>query len=278
MIGQALRRRRAFGERLAQRLAQAVGYVLDAEDLAARDGFLQRLDPRVKVLGALALIVSGVLSHRLGVVAGLFVLAVLLALVSRIAVIRLCRPLWISVLLFTGAIALPAIVVVPGDALWQLPLLGWTVTLQGLRSAAFLVVRAETSATLGLLLIATTPWPHVLKALRTLGVPLVVVAILAMTQRYIVVLLQNAAQLFAARRSRLVAPLSGAQQRQMASAAAGVLLAKALALASEVHLAMVARGYRGEVFLLDEFRMRARDALALCCALAVPLAIVCFER
>ena len=278
MIGHPLRRRQAFGESLAHRLTQAIEHALDAEVLASGGGFLQRLDPRVKVLGVLALIISGVQSHRLAVVAGLFVLALLLAAVSRIAVIRIFRPLWISVLLFTGAIALPALVVVPGDALWQLPLLGWTVTLQGLRSAAFLVVRAETSATLGLLLIATTPWSHVLKALRTLGVPRVVVAILAMTQRYIVVLLQNAVQIFAARRSRLVAPMSGAQQRQMACAAAGVLLAKAMALSGEVHLAMVSRGYRGEVHLLDEFRTRPRDWLALLGALCVPLLIFWSER
>jgi len=269
---------RHFAERLARGLAQAVDNALDCESLAARDGALQGLDPRIKLVGALALICSGVLTHSLSVLAALFALALVLAFASHVGTARLCRQLWISVLLFTGVIALPAIVLVPGSPLWQLPLVGWPVTQQGLRSAAFLIGRAETSATLALLLIVSTPWTHVLKAMRSLGAPVVLVAILGMTHRYIFLLVQRAAQLFEARRSRLVAPLSGAQQRAMATAAVGVLLGKAFALSSEVHLAMISRGYRGEVHLLDDFRTRRRDWLALVFALAVPLAIMGFER
>ena len=270
--------RRGFVEQLTRHLARALGHALEAEALATRAGLLQRLDPRVKLVGALALIVSVVLTHTLGAVVVVFALTLLLARASRIEAIALFGPLWLSVLLFTGAIALPALVVVPGDALGQLPLTGWTVTRQGLRSAAFLVARAETSSTLALLLIATTPWPQLLKALRVLGVPLAVVAILAMTQRYIVVLMQSAAQIAQARRSRIIAPLSGALQRRLAIATAGVLLEKAVALGNEVHLAMLSRGYRGEVRLLDEFRVRAGDGVALALALGVPLTILWLER
>ena len=99
-----------------------------------------------------------------------------------------------------------------------------------------------------------------------------------MTQRYIFVLVHSAAQLAQARRSRCVAALSAAQQRRMAIATAGVLLEKAIALGDEVHLAMLSRGYRGEVRLLDEFVWRARDSVALACALAVPVAILWLER
>jgi len=271
-------RRRHLAQRLAQGLLRAIDQAQTAESLAAGDGLLQGLDPRIKLIGALALIVSAVLTPSLGVVASLFALALLLAWRSRLLTAGVCQRLWLSVLLFSGAVALPALVVVPGRALWQLPLLGWTVSEPGLRSAALLIARAETSSTLALLLIASTPWTHVLKAMRCVGAPRVLVAILGMTHRYIFVLAQTAAQLFEARRSRLVAPLSGAQQRAMATAAVGVLLGKAFALSSDVHLAMISRGYRGEVHLLDDFRTRRRDWLALVFALAVPLAIMGFER
>ena len=241
-------------------------------------GLLQGLDPRIKLIGALLLIISAVLTHSLAVLAGLFALALVLALSSHITAARLAQQVWFGVLVFTGVVALPALVVVPGSPVWQLPWLGWTVTQQGLRSAAFLLGRAETSATLALLLVASTPWPHVLKAMRTLGAPLVLVAILGMTHRYVFVLAQTAALLFEARRSRLVAPINGAQQRALATAAAGVVLGKAFALSSEVHLAMISRGYRGEVHLLDDFRTRARDWVALLLASTVPLLIVGFER
>jgi cobalt/nickel transport system permease protein len=132
-----------------------------------------------------------------------------------------------------------------------------------LRSAAFLIGRAETAATYALLVILTTPWPHVLKALRSLGVPVVLVAILGMTHRYIFLLLASAVDLLEAQRSRLVGPLSGRERRRLAAASAAVLLDQTLRLSSEVHLAMIARGYRGEVHVLDDFRIRPSDWLAL---------------
>ena len=266
-------RRRHF----AQRLVHTMEHALDAEAVSSRQGLLQGLDPRIKLISILALIISGVLTRSLTVLAALFLLALVLAFSSRITAARLCKQVWISVLLFTGVIALPSIVVVPGLPVWQIPLVDWSVTYQGLRSAAFLIGRAETSATFALLLILSTPWTHVLKALRNLGVPVVVVAILGMTYRYIFLLLQTATQLFEARRSRIVAPMKGPQQRRMVIAAVGVLLGKAFQLGADVHLAMLSRGYRGEVHLLHDFQTRRRDWFALLFALSVPVLILWFQ-
>ena len=63
------------------------------------------------------------------------------------------------VLLFTGAIALPALFLTPGRT--ALSLGGFAITAQGLRAAGFLLSRAETAATLSALLVLTTPWPWV---------------------------------------------------------------------------------------------------------------------
>lgn len=104
---------------------------------------------------------------------------------------RLAKQVWASVLAFTGTIALPAIFHVPGDVLLRIPILQWPVTLQGLRSAAFLLGRSETAATLALLMILCTPWPHVLKALRVFRLPVMLVVILGMTHRYVFTFLQS---------------------------------------------------------------------------------------
>ncbi len=255
-----------------------MAHALDAESLSSHQGLLQSLDPRIKLIALLALILAVVLVTSLIGLAALFAVALVLAFASAITAACLARQVWIGVLLFTGVIALPALVTVPGVALFELPLLGWPVTLQGARSAAFLVGRAETCATLALLLVLTTPWPHVLKALRALGVPLVLVAVLGMSHRYAFVLLQGALQLAEGRRSRTVGALSGTERRRAVANTAGVLLARALHLGSEVHLAMVSRGYRGEVRLLDDFRTRPRDWIGLLGALAVPALVLWLQR
>ncbi len=220
------------------------------------------------------MILGGVLAKSLIMLAVLFLCCLSLAYASQIPLARLAKQVWLGVLFFTGVIALPAVVLVPGQVLWHLPLTGWPISLQGLRSAAFLIGRAETSATLAVLLVLTTPWPHVLKAMRSLGMPVVLVAILGMTHRYIFVLLHTAMQMFEARRSRIAAPMLSRQKRQMTMAAVGVLLDKSIQLSGDIHLAMISRGYRGDIHLLDEFRTRQRDWWALGLALIAPTLIV----
>lgn len=266
------------GAGFATGLAGVMERALEADAVSRQAGFLQGLDPRAKLFACLVLIFCAVFTGRLDVLAGLFLVGVGVAAASAIPLGRLARQVWLGVFLFTGVIALPAPFIVPGVAAWQLPWLHWQVTWAGLRSATFLVGRAETAATFALLFVLSTPWAHVLKAMRSLGLPVALVAILGMTYRYIFVLLNLAGQMAEARRSRLVAPVGGRQGRAMTVAAAGVLLGKSFDLASEVHLAMVARGYRGEVHILDDFRARRRDAVVLVAVLAVAGLIFWWER
>src|SRR5262245_3172423 len=255
-----LRRRRAsFVERTIASLAGAIERALYAEELATADGVLQRLDPRVKVVGLLALIVAAALARNILVILGLFGVALALALLSRVPLRTLAARVWTGALLFTGMIALPAIFITPGAVVYRLPLLGWPITAQGIGGATYLITRVETAATFSLLLILCTSWNHVLKALRVLRVPVVFVVILGMTYRYSFLMLQTARDMFESRQSRMVGTLEGGDRRRLASASVGVLLSKTFQLSNEVYMAMLSRGFRGDVYTLDEFQMQRRD-------------------
>ena len=93
--------------------------------------------------------------------------------------------------------------------------------------------------------------------------PTIFVVILGMTYRYIFLMLQTARDMFESRQSRTVGALDGPERRRVAAASVGVLLGKSFQLSNDVYLAMQSRGFRGEVYTLDEFRMAARDWLAL---------------
>lgn len=263
-------RKRNIVERHTSHLLAALEYAFSAEVIALQNGLLQRLDPRVKVVGLMALLVAAALSRRLSVIVAIFAAAVLLAALSRVPMKTLLKRGWIGALLFTGFIALPAVFITPGEIVYRLPLLGLPITWNGLKSAAFLIARVETAVTLSLLLVICTPWAHALKALRSLGVPASLVMILGMTYRYIFLLLGAARDMLEARQSRSVGAMESSEERRYAVAAIGVLLGKSLQLSNEVHLAMLARGFRGEIWILDEFIMRPRDwaALAAFAALA----------
>jgi cobalt ECF transporter T component CbiQ len=217
----------------------------------------------VKVAGLFSLIVAAALAARLWVIAVIFALAVVLALASFISLRTLATRVWASALFFTGAIAIPAVFLTPGDAWYRLPVIGWTVTHQGATTAGYLLLRVEAAATLALLLVFTTPWMHVLKALRVFRVPVVFVVILGMTCRYILLLLETAHEMFESRKSRTAGSLGGSERRRIAVASAGVLLSRTFQLSGEVYLAMQARGFRGEVYVLDDFAMTRRDWAAL---------------
>ena len=247
-------RSRGMIERSLSSFVDALQHTFDAEELAKKKGLLQSLDPRVRIVAILPLLVIAALARQLRVIVALFVIAVAIALLSKVPLGTLAKRVWLTVLTFTGLIALPALFLTPGRAIYTLPLIYWTVTAQGSRAAIYLIMRAETAATFSVLTILCTPWSHVLKALRVLRLPMVVVVILGMTYRYIFLLLRTAHDMFESRKSRRVGQLDDRELRRMAGASAGVLMSKTLQVGGDVYLSMRSRGFRGEVYILDEFQ------------------------
>lgn len=248
--------------RTVRGFTEALAQTLEAEDSAREHGLLQALDPRVKVVGVLALVVAAALSRKLPVLAALFGLAIVLALASRLSLWSLAKRVWLVAFGFTFMIAAPAVFLTPGEVVYRL---GWlAITAQGVRTALMLVARVETAVTLSTLLVLTTPWMHLLKALRALMVPVEVIMLLAMTHRYVVLLTETSNAMFESRQSRMVGRLSGHEQRRLMVNTGGVLLSKTLEMGNQVFLAMQSRGFRGEVRLLDEFRLKGWDYAAIC--------------
>jgi len=272
------RRTRGFIEKTTESLLRVVQETLSAEETAQRRGLLQSCDARVKLAGIGALIISAVAVHRIWTLAAIFAIAILLGVLSRISLFVLARRIWMPVLAFTGAIALPAMFLVPGRSVYRVPLLGWPITTFGLRSAFLLVGRAETAATLGLLLVLSTPWNRLLRALRFFRIPPTVVITLEMTYRYLFLLVRTTQETIDARRARLGGYLQPKIERGLAAAMVGVLLDKTLQLSSDVHLAMQARGFRGDVRLMDDLRMRRTDWFQLTSLLVIALIAVWIGR
>lgn len=265
-------------ERNLRRLLKAADRALVDERIARRPGLLQSLDPRAKLLALLVMAVGIGWIQKPLAVWSLAAGAALIALPARIPLIDLALRAWSGLLVFALAISLPALFLTPGEPLWIVPGLGWVATLQGFRTVALLVGRVELVGTVSALLVLTTPWNRVLKALRMLRVPVLVVMIINMAVRYIFVLLRTAQQMFEARLSRMVGGPNIHVQRGMVLSGAGVLLAKSNRLGEQVFLAMQARGFEGEVLVLDQLHWRTRDYLALAGVLAAVWAGVWWGR
>ncbi len=261
--------RKGYLEKTIHSLLRISEEALFAERVAQSHGVLQRIDPRVKLAGLGALILSAVSVRRLWLAAALFLASILLAYFSRIPLRALATRVWLAVLAFTGLIAFPALFLISGAELYRIPLLGLTITDRGFAAGAFLLLRAETAGTLVVVLLLTTRWYRLLSALRSFRVPAIMVAVFQMTYRYLFVFLRSASDLFEARRARLLGPPDPEAQRVSATAIAGALLERSFMLSSEVYLAMQARGFRGEIRLLENSEMRSADWLLLIALLSI---------
>jgi cobalt/nickel transport system permease protein len=235
-----------------------------AEEAANKNGWLQRVDPRIKLLGFLFLIVCSSFSSRLEAIALIYILSLILAAGSHVFTLRFFRKVWLFIPLYTAIIAFPSLFITPGNRLLDSPI---PITEQGVRAASFLVLRAATSVSLMLLLVIVTPWAKLLKALRTLFVPKLLVAMLMMTYRYIYLLLQVAGNIFLAKNSRRVGPENWQSMSNWLGATLGALMGKSIQTSQDVQLAMISRGFRGEPHILEDFSIRPQDYLWAVCFL-----------
>ena len=247
-----------FLEKTLGGLAHLVAAAFDADAASAEDGLLQRIDARVKVVSLLGFVVAAVLAHRLATLAAFVGLALVLALASRIGLRRFVLRAWTFVPLFTAVIALPAITswVSPGHALLTIwPAEHLAITTPGLMTAAHLILRVTAAVSFAVLLTLCTRWNDLLRALRVVRVPQMFVFVLAMTYRYIHLLVRLLSQMLLARKSRSVGPASAAENRRFLGASAGALFGKSQVLSEQVYAAMLSRGYTGEVHTLEHWRL-----------------------
>jgi cobalt ECF transporter T component CbiQ len=278
------RRRGGALEKTLDGLAKVLRQAIASEETAARPGLLQSLDARAKLLGVVALLVAVGLVRHIPVLVGIYLLTLVLAAASRIGLYWFVKRVWLFIPLFSGVIVAPAMFsfVTPGEVV--LPLGHWLghevgLTRQGVTSAGLIVCRVATSISLVVLLTLTTSWPRLLSALRALFVPRLLVLVLGMAYRYIFVLLDSISEMVTARKARTVAARrSGRGARTVTGFSGGALFGKAHALSEEIHQAMLARGFRGEVRTLGRLRLRIADGIWLAACLALAVLVVGGDR
>ena len=270
-------RRSDVVEHTLRGITETLERALFAEEISGKPGLFQSLDPRVKVLAVLALLIAVSFSRSLLVIVAIYGLTLGLALFSSVPADLFIKRVWLALPFFTGMIILPALFITPGPTLVQLPL-GLAITSTGAISSLFLLLRVSSSVSLTLLLILTTPWNTVLSALTVLRIPDVFILILGMTYRYIYLLLHTANDMFLSRKSRVVGRMDAAEDRRMLAAISGALLSKSLNMSSEVYLAMQSRGFRGTIVTLKPFKMQSRDWLWLTALLLLAVAAIVLGR
>lgn len=268
------RKKTSFIEKTIKDVTRLIQEVIFSEEVALRDGLLQKLDPRVKVISIILIILTATLIQNVLILIILYFLSCLLAKVSFIPIKFYIKRVWFIIPLFTGIMILPSIFnfVRPGDTLLTLINFGHkihlglltfpdelTITKQGLSGAILLIIRVGLAVSLALLLTITTRWANLLKAFRVLFLPKIFIITLEMCYRYIFILLNITTDMFVARKSRAFGKIDHREGRKFVSNAIGSLFGKSHTLSEEVYSAMLSRGYKGEPVVINRFKFTILD-------------------
>jgi cobalt/nickel transport system permease protein len=261
-------------ERTLSDITGAIERAIFTEEMAHKNGWLQRFDPRAKLGMFLVLVLAASLSNSLLVLTALYLVTLGAACASRLPFDFFVRRVWMGIPLFSGIVILPSIFLAKGPRLFEIALgsvhLG--VSIPGLVSAVIFIARVGVCVSLATLLVLTAPWADLLKSLQTLRVPQVFILLLSMTYRYIFLFLHTVNGLFEARKSRMVGHISGHHQRRWISSSMVSLINRSFKMSSDVYAAMAARGFNGTMYSYNHYRMSAADWIALLCACCIAIA------
>ena len=151
-------------------------------------------------------------------------------------------------------IALPTVFTKPGDPLYDLSLglFTLTATMEGVEFFLSVLVKSWVSVTAAVILTSTTPALGLLSALRSLKLPEILVAVVMLMYRYLFVLVEEAQRMLRARAARSATLGSGSGgslvwRARSAGGMAGSLFVRTLDRSERIYMAMLARGYDGEI-------------------------------
>jgi cobalt/nickel transport system permease protein len=225
---------------------------------------VHRLDPRLKLLATLAFVVATTTMPPRAW-PGFVLLASLAAGAILAAEIPLLQALKHSTIAlpFAGMVALSLPFTRAGRILWAWhPLgIGLTLTDEGLILFAAVVVKAWLSVMVSHLLVATTPFPELLRATRVLHAPAVLAATMSFMYRYLFVLVDEAMRLQTAREARSAGPgRSMLWRARVLGGMIGSLFIRSYERSERIYAAMLARGFTGEIRTFTRLAWQPRDS------------------
>ncbi len=242
-------------------------------------GFFQKLDPRVKVFFLIFFVVIVSLKTNILPEAAITLFTFLLVVSSRINLAQFYKKIAGLTFLFGFLVVFPSAfnVVTPGELImpvihlshpYEFPIyhipeeIG--LTRQGLDCVMMLCLRMMNSLAVSLLVIYTTPFHRIIKALQVFRVPQALLLVITLSYKYIFIFAKTVESMYLARKSRLVGMARDDEARIWVAGRIAHMFRKSMSRYEEVFRAMVARGFAQEVRLSDIGELTAMDRLSGC--------------
>lgn len=209
----------------------------------------------------------------------LVVLSALLAIVSKIPLRRYIPRTIIFVPIFALVIVLPIPFITPGSVVYEAHVgpLYIVATQEGLYTAAAFTLRVWACVSLAVLLILTTDFSALMKALERMRVPRFFVLTVAVTFRYIFFFLNMIHRTFVAVESRTIKKARLTRIWRSMGFNVGALFIRSYEEGEKVYMAMRSRGYAGEIKTMSTMKCRKTDLAFTLTSIAFCAAILLIE-
>ena len=260
-----VKRQLGWIEKTIAGISHSIEQAVFTEEHSRKAGWLQGIDPRAKLGMFVATILVASLSSSLMLLLVFYLFILAAARASQVPFDFFVKRVWLGIPFFAGIVVIPSLFFVPGPRLFEFMLGNFTIGISqpGVIGAALFIVRVGVSVSIAVLLVLTTPWSDLLKSLYTIKVPQVFILLLSMTYRYIFLFLHTANGMFEARKSRVVGQTSGNEHRGWISGSLGGLMNRSFKMSNDVYIAMLSRGFSGNVRSYNSFKTKGSDWLAL---------------
>lgn len=235
------------------------------------DSCIHRLDPRIKIFGIFALVLSVVFTRPSCFVCFTlyFLFIAILILLSKIPLNFIFkRSLAIIPFVLMIAVFIPFFKKGEIAGAYSFGSLRLTVTYGGLMIFWNVLIKAYLSVLSMILLMASTRFSDLLKALQHLRLPRIFTMILSFMYRYIFVVQDELMKMEQAKQARSVGGSRWLHTKALANMV-GVLFIRAYERGEKIYLAMCSRGFNGEIKTMHNFQIGRADLYFLLALVSV---------
>ena len=217
------------------------------EKAAEKNGFLQALDARFKLIISILLIVALSFTHNITAIIIVYSLLLVMVYFSKLNIVDFVLRSTLVVGFFSGLAMLPATlnIFIEGKPIIKLTS-SLAITDNGLSFLSLFFFRSLAMTTTSILLVLTTKREELLSALKVLRVPSFFTMIISMSYRFFATLVKVIENLHLARRSRTIKLDDTKTERQFVSNRIGWTFKKAVDMSNDITQAMISRGWQGD--------------------------------
>lgn len=290
-LGEIKKAKLSFLDKTILNSARVVKSVYLQEENATRENFIQKINPHIKLISLLYLVVVVSINHNLQAQILTSFIIFLFYIVARLKILQVYKRIFFIAFIFGFLVVLPASlnVITPGEIIFNLikfnkPSHFWIYNIpqnigfteNGLKVVSMVFLRVLNSVSLALLIVFTTPFPSFIKSFKIIGVPDTFLMIISLAYKYIFILSRTIEEMYFALKSRLTGNIKSSKIRKLVSGRIFFIFKRSVVIYENTYYAMVSRGYHGKLKLHSQNHFTYRDIVSLVIIIALGILIILY--